>query len=136
MLYLGEYGRLNKVSDTFNTLGNLRIELSSCRQRVAGRIDEYYAGEGKAWVQLIEQQLSTLQISGELPDALKSYPEIGLLALQSEIADLQGSPSAAELAKKFEARIPAPITDDLRADWALWPSTRIPSKVIEAMQRR
>lgn len=127
MLYLGEYTPPPESQNQFNTLGNLRIELSAGRQLVSGEEEAYYSCSRDPWRELAEGQLRLVASRKELPDSLLRYPEAGLLATAFEIAVESGDNNSARArARDFLAQMPASVRADSAADWSLWPGTALP----------
>ena len=130
MLYLGEYVPPAEFENRVNTLGNLRIELSACRQLVSQDPDNYYSGSGAAWLGLLRDQLVEVASEKAMPESLKPYPQTGFLAAKLEIAVEGSDPSATTLARKLIAEMPDSALSDPQADWALWPGNRLPWAVL------
>jgi spermidine synthase len=127
MLYLGEYKpSVPPSASLINTLGNLRIELSACRQVVAGNPATYFAGDGANWLNLVQRQVESMLLRKELPESLARYPGLGLVALRFERAAAAHDPSAAVLARDLVARMPSSLLSDPGSDASLWPWVRPP----------
>jgi len=126
MLYLGEFVPLREFENQINTLNNLRIELSASRQVVLIDSGTHYSGSGDPWLRLLDQQSTALADQKDLPGWLRSYPKLGALATQFEIALGANDPSAKAIAQRLMDQIPLSIRSDPGADLALWPGSVTP----------
>ena len=121
LLYLGTYLSERHREDRLNTLGNLRIELGAGRQLLAGNPSDYLQGDGDLWRAFLQQQLTRLEKSRDMPESLRFLPQIGLLASRWEIALRTDEPLASALQRELWEGIPDCIRSDSAADWSLWP---------------
>jgi spermidine synthase len=119
MLYLGKYISDGPWDGPLNTLGNLRVELAASRQLMAGNPLDYFHGATSLWLDFLERQVAATR--SDIPDALRAYPTVGLLATRWEIAQEMGDPSAPTIRRRLEEAIPQRMKADLASDGSFWP---------------
>ncbi len=119
MLYLGEtYGI---PASGLNTLGNLRIELSSASNLILKGYGAFLSGESQQWMDFVDRQLAHLPEAPTLPDHLKKLPALGGVIAQYDAATRRGETVAAEeLRQSILKALPFEIRGDMNADWSLW----------------
>jgi spermidine synthase len=126
MLYVGEYVPPPGAESRVSTLGNLRIELSASKQLVAGELANYFSGSEPPWLNFLRDQVAATESRNELPEPLRTYPRLGLLASRFELALETDDPSAQSLARELLRQAPTDLAADSQADWSLWPGNQSP----------
>ena len=124
MLYLGKPEAPSSAAVTINTLGNAWVELDAGRKWVLGRTREYHCAASERWLEWPQSQLTRLGNSGELPERLRPFSALGLVAAKWELAREMDQPNAPELWSRLAAAVPSAVLTDAAADWTLWPGYR------------